>query len=87
MPWKMVYMGLAGAAIIWVPLGWRLGRRYNFTIGQQLGWAVFHLVFNLPGFLTFLGVQEWPARVVCPKCRKLRVVDRDECEHCGAEFL
>ncbi len=84
--WKMVYISLAGAAIIWIPLGWRLGRRYNFTFTQQLGWAVFHLVFNLPGFLTFLGVQEWPARVACLKCHKLRVVDRDECEHCGTEF-
>ena len=71
-PWELVGISLASAAIIWIPLGWRLGRRYNFTIGQQLGWAVFHLVFNLPGFLTFIGVQEWPARVPCTKCHKLR---------------
>jgi hypothetical protein len=85
-PWKMVYISLAGAAIICIPLGWWLGRRYNFTFAQQLGWAVFHLIFNLPGLLTFLGVQEWPARVPCPQCHKLRVIDREHCEHCDAEF-
>jgi RNA polymerase subunit RPABC4/transcription elongation factor Spt4 len=31
-------------------------------------------------------VQEWPARESCPNCKKLRVVDRDQCEHCGADF-
>jgi ABC-type transport system involved in multi-copper enzyme maturation permease subunit len=87
LPWNLMCLSLAGAAIFWVPAGWWFGRRYNFTIHEQLGWAVFHLVFNLPGFLTFLGVQEWPARVACPKCHKLRVVDRDQCEHCGAEFV
>jgi len=31
-------------------------------------------------------VQEWPARVVCPQCKKRRTVDRENCEHCGAPF-
>ena len=31
-----------------------------------------------------LVLQELPARVSCPECRKLRVVTREECEHCGA---
>jgi hypothetical protein len=31
-----------------------------------------------------LVLQEWPARVSCPACRKLRVVTREACEHCGA---
>jgi ribosomal protein S27E len=31
-----------------------------------------------------LVVHEWPARVPCPGCRKLRVVTRDRCEYCGA---
>jgi ABC-type transport system involved in multi-copper enzyme maturation permease subunit len=85
-PWKLVFISLVSAVVLWVPAGWWLGRRYNFTIGNQLGWAVFHLIFGLPGFLTFLSVQEWPAREPCPRCQKLRVVDREQCEHCGAEF-
>ena len=31
-----------------------------------------------------LALLDWPAQVACPKCRKLRVVTRDTCEHCGA---
>jgi hypothetical protein len=30
-----------------------------------------------------LTLQDRPARIACPKCRKLRVVTRDTCEHCG----
>jgi predicted amidophosphoribosyltransferase len=33
-----------------------------------------------------LSVEEWPAREACPHCKKFRVVDRERCEHCGAEF-
>jgi hypothetical protein len=36
------------------------------------------------GLLLMLALQEWPARILCPKCRKPRVVTRDTCEHCGA---
>jgi hypothetical protein len=31
-----------------------------------------------------VALQEWPARVTCPACRKPRVVTRDACENCGA---
>ena len=40
----------------------------------------------MPGLLAFLSVQELPAREACPNCKKLRVVDRAQCEHCGAGF-
>jgi hypothetical protein len=66
--------------------GWWLGRRYSFTRRAQLGWAAFHLLFGLPAFAAFLCAQEWPAREACANCKKLRVVDREKCEHCGADF-
>ena len=40
----------------------------------------------MPGLLAFLSVQEWPAREACPNCKRLRMVDRAQCEHCGADF-
>ena len=86
MQWKLVLLSLACAALVWVPVGWWLGRRYSFSLAANLRWALFHLLFGLPGFLAFLSVQEWPARCPCPKCRKPRVVDREQCEHCGAGF-
>jgi ABC-type transport system involved in multi-copper enzyme maturation permease subunit len=73
-------------AILCVAFGWWLGRRQHFTAKALAGWGFFHLMFGLPGLLAFLAVQEWPAKESCPKCNKLRAVDREQCEHCGAEF-
>jgi hypothetical protein len=84
-PWVLVRYSLA-AALVCLPIGWWLGLRYSLSLPARLGWAAFYLVFGIPGLLTFLSVQEWPARESCPNCRKLRVVDRGQCEHCGADF-
>jgi hypothetical protein len=84
--WEMVLSSLAVAAVVCMPLGWWLTRRYSFSLGSQIGWAVFHLITGVPGLLAFLSVQEWVAREPCPKCGKLRVVDRENCEHCAAAW-
>ena len=82
--WKDLLISLA-ASVVFAGVGWALGRRYDFSIKDQVKWAVFNLLFSLPGLLAFIFVQEWPARVVCPQCKQLRRVDREHCEHCGAE--
>jgi hypothetical protein len=61
-----------------------LARRYAFSQARCVGWTIIGFLFGLVGFVLMLAVQEWPARIVCPKCRRLRVVTRDHCEHCGA---
>jgi hypothetical protein len=61
-----------------------LARRFVFSRARCLGWSLIGLLFGPTGLLLMLAVEEWPARLVCPKCRKLRVVSRDQCEHCGA---
>jgi hypothetical protein len=73
-------------AILCVAIGSWLGRKHNLTLRAKVAWGVFHFLFGLPGVLAFLAVQEWPAREPCPNCRKLRVVNREHCEYCGAEF-
>jgi ABC-type transport system involved in multi-copper enzyme maturation permease subunit len=73
-------------AIFSVLVGWVWGRRYHFTGREQAAWAGFNFVFGIPGLLAFFCVQEWPARETCPHCRKQRLVDREQCEHCGGEF-
>jgi hypothetical protein len=73
-------------AVVCVVIGWVLGRRNHFAIGCQLRWAVFHLLFGLPGLLAFLCAQEWPAREACPGCKRPRLVNREHCEYCGAGF-
>ncbi len=76
----------AVAILVCLPIGLWLGRRYRLPLGAQVGWAVFHMLFGVPGLLAFLSVQEWPARVPCPNCQRPRLVDRPQCEHCGADF-
>jgi hypothetical protein len=85
LPRQVLWFSLAGAVFA-IPIGWWLSRRYSFEAAAQLGWGVFLLLFGLPGLLVLLSVQEWPARERCPNCGRLRVVRREECEHCGAVF-
>jgi hypothetical protein len=61
-----------------------LARRYCFSRTRCLGWSLCGFLFGATGLLLMLAVQEWPARIACPGCRKPRVVTRDTCEHCGA---
>jgi hypothetical protein len=78
--WCLLPAGLCALVGLW------LGRRYSFSRRALAGWALLHFLFGLPGLLAFLSVQEWPARETCPGCGKLRVVDREKCPHCGADF-
>ena len=73
-------------SFIWGSFGWWLARRYAFSTRASLGWAVFIFLLGIAGLLTFLCLQEWPSREVCPNCRKRRVVDSELCEHCAAPF-
>jgi hypothetical protein len=64
-----------------------LARRYCFSRARCLGWGLCGFVFGLVGLLLMLALQEWPARIACPSCRRPRRVDRDCCEHCGAAHV
>jgi ABC-type transport system involved in multi-copper enzyme maturation permease subunit len=83
-PRELLLFSCAGAVLVCLPIGLWLGRRYHFSIAAQAGWAVFHLLFGVPGLLAFLSVQEWPAREPCPNCHRPRLVDRSQCRRCGA---
>jgi ABC-type transport system involved in multi-copper enzyme maturation permease subunit len=80
-----LWVSVAGG-IISAGVGWGLGRRYYFNAKAQLRWAVFNLCFGLPGLLAFICAQEWPTREACSNCKKPRMVDREQCEHCGEPF-
>jgi hypothetical protein len=75
----MLLSALAGALICFL-----LARRYAFSRARCLGWALGGFFFGVVGLLLMLALQEWPARIACPSCRKPRVVSRERCEHCGA---
>ena len=56
---------------------WLLARRYAFSRGRSIMWALVGFFFGWVGWLLILVLQQWPARVSCPNCRQLRVVTRD----------
>jgi hypothetical protein len=60
-------------------------RRYAFSTGRRLGWALLGFLFGPVGLLLMVTLLEWPGQVTCPKCQKLRVVTQEHCEHCHAE--
>jgi hypothetical protein len=82
-PWNLFGFALAGLSAV---IGWALARRYNFSTTATVGWTLFVFLSGITGLLTLLCVQEWPAREVCPQCKKLRAVDRQSCEHCQSPF-
>jgi len=73
-------------ALLCAVTGWWLARRHHLTLRARIGWSLFHFLLGIPGLLAFLAVQEWPALEPCPKCRQLRAINRDQCEHCSSDF-
>lgn len=73
--------GLLAAALTWL-----ICRRCGDAPKNRLLWAFGVFWLGGYGVLLLLALRAWPARVVCPICGRLRVVDRSSCEHCGAQF-
>lgn len=82
----MVILKVGVSLFLIIPVGWVLGQRYQFLVARQLGWAIFYLFFGLCGLLACLAVHDWPLLIACPKCKRGRVVDREQCANCGAGF-
>lgn len=78
-----IFLILLSGAVSAVGCG-LLARRYAFSRARRIGWSVIGFCFGWAGLVLMLVLQEWPARIACPRCLKLRVVTRDCCEHCGA---
>jgi hypothetical protein len=72
------------AAVLSALISYLLCRRYAFARRARVSWACCGLLFGPFGLLLLLAVQQWPARIACPKCRVPRVVTLASCEHCGA---
>jgi hypothetical protein len=64
-----------------------MARRHSFSRVAVATWALQGLAFGWVGLVVMLALHEWPARIVCPNCRKLRAVTKDICEHCCAPHV
>ena len=67
-------------------LAYLLSRRLGDNRRGRWGWALGMFWLGGYGILLLLALRPWPARVPCPRCGRLRVVDNAACEHCGAAF-
>jgi hypothetical protein len=73
-------------AILFATGAFLVGRRYAFTTREQLLWATMGFFGGVLGVALMLALREWPVRELCATCKRPRVVNRERCEHCGAEF-
>lgn len=66
--------------------GFLIARRRLFKPLQSAVWALGMFWLGIPGLLMLLSMEDFPARVSCHQCKKMRVVTRDICEHCAVPF-
>ncbi len=86
--------GLVFAALFFSALGglvaaipaWLISRRLGDGRRGQIAWALGVFWLGGYGVLLLLALRAWPARVPCPNCGRLRVVENETCEHCGAAW-
>jgi hypothetical protein len=76
---------LLGAALSAVAC-WQIAARCELPRSGRLQWAIGGFLLGTFGVLMLLGLLEWPSREACAVCGKRRVVTRETCEHCGAEW-
>jgi hypothetical protein len=78
---------LAGvASLLCAALALLVAQRCAMSRRAQVRWALGVFALGPFGLLMMLAMFGWPARVDCPSCHKKRIVERDNCEHCGAAF-
>lgn len=82
----IVWTLCALASLVPTILAYRRGRKYAFTRGRLAIWTALAFVFGPVGFLLMLSLLDWPAHEKCPACARMRVVNRELCEFCGAPF-
>ena len=82
----MVFAASVLSGLVAALLAWRISCRCGDGRRGQIAWAFGVFWLGVYGVLLMLALRAWPARVLCPNCGRLRVVNRATCEHCGAPF-
>jgi hypothetical protein len=62
---------------------WRRQRHFAASKAEQWAWAVFVLLFGLPGLVAYWAHRHWPAFEQCAACGEATPMDRDGCAWCG----
>jgi len=80
------FLALAVSVVVCTLLALWISRRYAFPRRARNWWAVLSFLGGPVALLLLAALRDWPAREACPACGQKRIVDREECEHCGAPF-
>jgi len=83
--WQDFGPGLAGALLALLFCNRRL-RKYPFSRGEKITWRLLMILMGPGALLALYALYDWPAKESCPACGKMRVVNRENCEFCGADF-
>jgi len=83
--WYAIGPSLAAALLALLFCNRRL-RKYPFSRGEKITWRLLMLLMGPGALLALYALYDWPAKEPCPACGKMRVVNRENCEFCGAPF-
>jgi hypothetical protein len=80
------FLALAVSIVVCTVLTLWIARRYAFSRQARNWWALLAFLGGPAALLLLAALRDWPARENCSACGQKRVVDREECEHCGAPY-
>jgi hypothetical protein len=64
----------------------RIGRAWALAKRRRLFWTIASFLLGSLGLMVMLCLFERPVTEQCPACKRMRVVTRENCEHCGERF-
>jgi hypothetical protein len=65
---------------------WTFRRQCKYSRHGAVAWAIFVLIWGVPGLVGYLLHRHWSASETCQNCGKSSPRDRDTCLHCGTAF-
>jgi len=81
----VLLIGVA-AMMGWIILVWVLGRRRGFSTSKRVAWSLATLLAGPVGPLLLIALYPPVHREACPRCDRLRQVDRSSCPHCASAW-
>jgi ABC-type transport system involved in multi-copper enzyme maturation permease subunit len=73
---------LLGVAVVLSIITWMWARRIGFSTERARLWTILVFCFGLWGLIAFRLASDWPRKVRCPQCGRLRPLESEECPHC-----
>jgi hypothetical protein len=83
---RLFYSSVVAGSLLAALATFILSGRYGFGSKKRLAWTLGNLLIGPAGVVVMAGLNEWPAREVCPGCRGARFSGHRQCAACGASL-